>query len=95
MTFAEQVAGFAVGVGPDVGLDPGVLWVVDQALQGRQHLLRQGEFHSDRVDLGHGEQALGVGHAQEVAFIHGANADATGHWGANLCVGKLYLGCVD
>ena len=91
VTFAEQVAGFAVGVGADVGLDLCALRVVDQALQGRQHLLWQGELDGNRVDLGHGEQALGVGHAQEVAFIDCANTDAAGDRGANLRVGKLYL----
>ena len=51
----------------------------DQALQGRQHLLRQGELDGDRVDLGHGEQALGIAGAQEVAFINGANTHAARH----------------
>ena len=95
VTFAKQVAGFAVGVGTDVGLDLCVLRIVDQALQGRQHLLRQREFHGDRVDLGHGEQAGGVGHAQEIAFVDGANTDAAGDRGADLRVGKLYLRRVD
>ena len=72
-----------------------MLRVGDQALQGRQHLLWQGELDGNRVDLGNGEQALGVGHAQEVALIDCANTDAAGDRGANLRVGKLYLRCIN
>lgn len=94
-TFAQQVAGLAVGVGAHVGVDVGGQLRGDQALQDRQHLLRQGELDGNRVDLGHGEQALGVAHAQEVAFIHRANPDATGNRRANLGVRKLHLGRIN
>ncbi|MNG04256.1 hypothetical protein D3C84_873750 [compost metagenome] len=58
-------------------------------------MLRQGELDGNRVDLRHSEQALSIGHAQEVAFIHGPNPDATTDRGANLRVGELHLSGID
>ena len=91
MAFAEQVAGLAIGVGAQVGVDGGPGGGGDQALQGWQHLLWQRELNGNRVELGDGKQPLGVAHAQEVAFVHVADAHAATDRGANLGIGKLYL----
>ncbi len=75
-----------------VGIHRGRFGSTEQPLQGRQHLLGEGELHGDRVDLGHGEQALGIAHAQEVAFVHGADTDPAGDRRMDLGVRELHLG---
>ncbi|MCY1434890.1 hypothetical protein D9M71_509660 [compost metagenome] len=94
LAFAQQRAA-AVAVAFQIGLHHGWGLRGEQALQGRQQLLRQRELDADRVDLGNAEQPLGIGDAQEVAFIHIANTYPAADRGANLGIGELHLGGVN
>ncbi len=76
-TFAQQQAvGRTVAL---IRLDRRRSVLGDQALQGRQHLLRQGKLHGDRIDLRHRKQTLSIADAQEIAFIDVADTDSSGH----------------
>ncbi|MCY1455836.1 hypothetical protein D9M71_730030 [compost metagenome] len=78
MPLGQQSAA-AVAIAFQVGLDHRRGLRFEQPLQGRQHVLRQRELDPDRVDLGDAEQSLGIGYAQEVAFIDIADTDPAGH----------------
>ena len=71
------------------------LGVIGLALQVRRGVLRDGELHVDRGDLGHHSQACGAAGLDEVAEIDGAQADAARHRRHDLGVAEVELGGAD